>query len=143
MLKCNQCLCAALLSCKFLEWQQCHSDAEGFGFHPNYHTIEMKAWLYIWQFSIFLFVNKKFHLYKYGQAVMVIVYFFPMIWNQNIFKNQLSGKGGHNGQKITPLAKHLCPTHAPTNALAHALTHAWPMHWPMHCPACPLIQAPI
>ena len=42
-----------LLSFFFLEWQPCHSYAEGFGFHQNHHTI------YIWQFSIFLLIKKK------------------------------------------------------------------------------------
>ena len=43
----------------FLEWQPYHSSSEGFGFHQNYHTKEMKAWQYICQFSIFLFIKKQ------------------------------------------------------------------------------------
>ena len=43
----------------FLEFQQCHSSAEGFGFHQNYHTIELQACLYICQFFLFLFIKKQ------------------------------------------------------------------------------------
>ena len=44
---------------KFFELQSCHSSAEGYSFHQNYHTIEMSAWPYICQFSIFLLVKKQ------------------------------------------------------------------------------------
>ena len=67
-----------LLHFVFLEWQSCHSYAEGFGFYQNYYSIEIKAWLYICQFSIFL-LSKKLALVLTGQAFVGIIYFLLMI----------------------------------------------------------------
>ena len=57
-----------LLSFFFLEWQPCHSYAEGFGFHQNHHTT-----IYIWQFSIFLLIKKtNLHLYKTAMPLLLL-----------------------------------------------------------------------
>ena len=65
---------------QFLEWQSCHSSAEGFGFYQNYYTKEIEAWLYICQFSIFLFIKKLIYICINGPGCFCDCFSFPLIF---------------------------------------------------------------
>ena len=69
----------------FLEWQPCHSSAEGFDFYQNYHIIislsySLAVYLPIFYFSFY----QKTNLHLYEGARLTLLYTLPSAIPRNV-----------------------------------------------------------
>ena len=62
----------------FLEWQTCHSSAEGSGFYQNYHTIACKLGRYLPIFYFPFYQKTNLYLYK-GARLTLLLFIYKIL----------------------------------------------------------------